>query len=306
MFSVVFMLSWFLCAKPAFAGSKGDWMKLLSDTLPVCKLSIPGTHDSGAIYGGCMLKTQDAGIFSQLELGIRAFDIRLAEKDGKLGVFHSHAFQNMYWETDVLPTFIKFLKEHHSEMLIVSLKREGGSSEAYASLVETSLSAIDAKPFFVWNFCQDLALGDCRGKILFLHRDVVMNKYPGTACEGWKDDATCLMTLRGSNGAEAQVLLQDEYQYASDEEVGLKIEACMRNLHNVAAEPSPSYRWAISFVSATGLPLGTPEVFAKQVNKFVSEYLKQRRSQMCGIVFMDFVQRPEGLELLDCLIRGNN
>lgn len=32
MFSVVFMLSWFLCAKPAFAGSKGDWMKLLSDT----------------------------------------------------------------------------------------------------------------------------------------------------------------------------------------------------------------------------------------------------------------------------------
>ena len=74
MFSVVFMLSWFLCAKPAFAGSKGDWMKLLSDTLPVCKLSIPGTHDSGAIYGGCMLKTQDAGIFSQLELGIRAFD----------------------------------------------------------------------------------------------------------------------------------------------------------------------------------------------------------------------------------------
>ena len=212
MFSVVFMLSWFLCAKPAFAGSKGDWMKLLSDTLPVCKLSIPGTHDSGAIYGGCMLKTQDAGIFSQLELGIRAFDIRLAEKDGKLGVFHSHAFQNMYWETDVLPTFIKFLKEHPSEMLIVSLKREGGSSEAYASLVETSLSAIDAKPFFVWNFCQDLALGDCRGKILFLHRDVVMNKYPGTACEGWKDDATWLMTLRGSNGAEAQVLLQDEYQ----------------------------------------------------------------------------------------------
>ncbi len=87
MFSVVFMLSWFLCAKPAFAGSKGDWMKLLSDTLPVCKLSIPGTHDSGAIYGGCMLKTQDAGIFSQLELGIRAFDIRLAEKDGKLECF---------------------------------------------------------------------------------------------------------------------------------------------------------------------------------------------------------------------------
>ena len=82
MFSVVFMLS--VLVQTSFA-SQGDWMKLLSDTLPVCKLSIPGTHDSGAIYGGCMLKTQDAGIFSQLELGIRAFDIRLAEKDGKAG-----------------------------------------------------------------------------------------------------------------------------------------------------------------------------------------------------------------------------
>ena len=73
MFSVVFMLSWFLCAKPAFAGSKGDWMKLLSDTLPVCKLSIPGTHDSGAIYGGCMLKTQRCRHILAIRIGHSCF-----------------------------------------------------------------------------------------------------------------------------------------------------------------------------------------------------------------------------------------
>ena len=62
----------------------------------------------------------------------------------------------------------------------------------------------------------------------------------------------------------------------------------MRNLHNVAAEPSSSYRWAISFVSATPSVTVHLKFLLKQVNKFVSKYLKTRRSQMCGIVFMDF------------------
>lgn len=306
VFTVVLALGCLLCAKSALADNKGDWMKLLPDALPICKLSIPGTHDSGAIYGGCMLKTQDSGISSQLQQGIRAFDIRLAEKDGRLGVFHSHAFQNTYWETDVLPSFIEFLKEHPSEMLIVSLKREGGAVEAYASLVAASLSATDVKSFFVWDFNKDLLLGDCRGRILFLHRDLAMDEYPGAVCKGWADDATCLMTLCGKNGAEAQVLLQDEYQYVSDKEVGQKVEACISNLGNVATEPDSSYRWGISFVSATGLPKGTPEFFASEVNKQVAEYLKKSGKQVRGIVFIDFVQRPEGVELVGSLIKEND
>ena len=59
---------------------KVEWMKVLQDTLPVCKISIPGTHDSGSTKGGCMLKTQTADIPAQLQKGIRAFDIRLKEK----------------------------------------------------------------------------------------------------------------------------------------------------------------------------------------------------------------------------------
>lgn len=104
---------------------KVEWMKVLQDTLPVCKISIPGTHDSGSTKGGCMLKTQTADIPAQLQKGIRAFDIRLKEKNGKLGVFHSHAFQDIYWEEDVLLAFISFLQAHPSETLIVT-EKEGG------------------------------------------------------------------------------------------------------------------------------------------------------------------------------------
>ena len=80
---------------------KKEWMKFLPDTLPVCKISIPGTHDSGTVKGGPMLQTQVVGIPEQLQQGIRAFDIRLEKKDNKLGVFHSYAFQDTYWEDDL-------------------------------------------------------------------------------------------------------------------------------------------------------------------------------------------------------------
>lgn len=28
-----------------------EWMRILHDTLPICKISIPGSHDSGSIKG---------------------------------------------------------------------------------------------------------------------------------------------------------------------------------------------------------------------------------------------------------------
>ena len=33
-----------------------EWMRILHDTLPICKISIPGSHDSGSIKG-CLLYT---------------------------------------------------------------------------------------------------------------------------------------------------------------------------------------------------------------------------------------------------------
>ena len=98
--------------------NRSAWMKGLSDEIPVCQLTIPATHDSGALLGGEALQTQDITIREQLEIGVRGFDIRLqACENGKLGVYHSVQFQEIYWETDVLPAFIEFLKKNPSEMI---------------------------------------------------------------------------------------------------------------------------------------------------------------------------------------------
>ncbi len=284
---------------------KTDWMKCLPDTLPMCKISIPGTHDSGTTRGGRMLKTQAVGIPAQLQQGIRAFDIRLEKKNGKLGIFHSYAFQKIYWEDDVLPAFISFLQAHPSETLIVSLKKEGGELQDYASLLSASLSDPANRNYFVQDYHPELRLKDCRGKILFLHRDPAMDDYPGAACVGWKDNATCLLTLRNKDGKEGVVLLQDEYQYESDKDAGKKIEVCVNNFNKISAEPVSSCRWGISFVSATGLPSGTPAVFAQKINGPVVDYLKKADKWNCGIVFIDFIDRQGGKELVEYLIDSN-
>ena len=287
------------------AALRPEWMRILHDTLPICKISIPGSHDSGSIKGGHMLKTQATDIPAQLQQGIRAFDIRLEKKDDKLGVFHSHAFQDIYWEDDVLPAFIHFLQTYPSETLIVSLKKEGGESRDYASLLSASLNNPKYQSYFVMDFRPELTLKDCRGKILFLHRDYAMDNYPGAACVGWEDDSTCLLTLRNKDGKEGIALLEDEYQYESGEEAGKKVGVCVRNIEGMSAEPVSSRRWGITFVSATGLPLGTPKVFADKVNKSIADYLKQKNSRNCGIVFIDFVCEPGGKDLVEYLIDSN-
>lgn len=284
---------------------KTEWMKYLQDTLPMCKISIPGTHDSGTTKGGRMLKTQTESIPAQLQLGIRAFDIRLEKKNNKLGIFHSHAFQDIYWEDDVLPAFISFLQAHPSETLIVSLKKEGGELQDYASLVSASLNNPAHQRYFVTDFNPELTLKDCRGKILFLHRDRAMEDYPGAACVGWDDNSSCLLTLRNKDGKEGSVLLQDEYQYESGKDAGKKIAACIRNFDKVSEEPASSHRWGISFVSATGLPLGTPKVFADQINQPVADYLKKAGKRNCGIVFIDFIADKGGRNLVEYLIESN-
>lgn len=132
-----------------------------------------------------------------------------------------------------------------------------------------------------------------------------MDNYPGAACVGWEDDSTCLLTLRNKDGKEGVALLEDEYQYESGEEAGKKVGVCVRNIEGMSAEPVSSRRWGITFVSATGLPLGTPKVFADKVNKSIADYLKQKNSRNCGIVFIDFVSEPGGKDLVEYLIDSN-
>lgn len=285
---------------------KVNWMQHIADTIAACNVVLPGTHDSGALHGGALLQTQTINIPAQLESGVRAFDIRLREHKGQLGLFHSHAFQRVYWESDVLPALINFLKHHPSEWLVISLKREGGEAADYRRLLSQSLSNEAYTPYFLSNWTANCTLAECRGRILFLHRDEVMECFPGVRCEGWADNATCLLTLRTAQGDTTQVLLQDEYQYKSADESPKKQKAILNSLRQMhRPDKAATYRSGISFVSATAYPYATPKHFAKRLNGAVAEQIALEELTPRGILFIDFIDLPGGKQLVEQLIRSN-
>lgn len=281
-----------------------EWMKEVSDKTRICKLSIPATHDSGALNGGRFLQTQDITIEQQLSIGIRGFDIRLKAENNGLMVYHDTAIQNISWEKDVLPTFLKFLKDHPSEMLIVFVKCEGGSKDDYRKLLSQSMNTSQNKPFFIWNFNEALTMGNSRGKILFVHRDDIGIPYPGVMTAGWKDNVACDMTFISPTGQHASVSLQDEYQHRYVGKAPYKMAATLSNMRLSIAEKKASNRWFVSFASATAIPKDGPKDFADKVNAGLLHEL-QGINNGCGLVFMDFVGTADGLLLVNKLIKTN-
>ena len=66
-----------------------NWMSSVSDETFISELSIPGTHDSASDERGCngdACQCQDATLEEQLNLGVRAFDIRLSYDTGAVTI----------------------------------------------------------------------------------------------------------------------------------------------------------------------------------------------------------------------------
>ncbi len=81
-------------ARKAVRGTQ-DWMGGLPDSIELRRLTIPGTHDSGARFGGPWTECQNTTIAQQLQSGIRFLDVRCRITNGSFAIHHGAAFQNM-------------------------------------------------------------------------------------------------------------------------------------------------------------------------------------------------------------------
>lgn len=281
------------------------WMKQLPDSVPLCHLSIPATHDSGALEGGEAFQTQDLTLEEQLELGVRGFDIRLKACDNNLlGVYHSIVFQDMYWETEVLPAFITFLEEHPSEMLIVFVKKEGGSNTAFTDLLTQSLASPQNAPYFVTQVSNDITLGACRRKILLIHRDHLLTDFPGAQCHGWQNNTSSRVTLKDRHGNKVETSVEDHYQFPTAASAEEKAALAWSHIKQVAEEDKHSHTWHFTFASATALPEDGPQAFATIVNAQLAQRMTNAPANY-GIIFMDFAGTPDGRTLIHKLIHAN-
>ncbi len=159
-----------LGAAPASAAALGtqDWMAGLGDSTALQRMTIPGTHDSGATRGGLYVACQNTSIAQQLDSGIRFLDIRCRVTGGSFAIHHGSFFQDLMFG-DVLAACANFLAAHPAETVLMRVKQEysGESDATFRAVFDDYLDHRGWRPLF--RIADALpTLGQARGKVVLL------------------------------------------------------------------------------------------------------------------------------------------
>ncbi|MFJ8917883.1 phosphatidylinositol-specific phospholipase C [Streptomyces sp. NPDC102415] len=160
-------------AGPAVAAPAGvlgtqDWMGAVPDATPLRHLTIPGTHNSGARFGGPWTACQNTTIAEQLTSGIRFLDVRCRISGDAYAIHHGASYQNLNFD-DVLGACRDFLAQRPSETVLMRVKQEY-SEESDAAFRRIFDIYLDGKG---WRSLLRLDpvlpdLGGARGKVVLL------------------------------------------------------------------------------------------------------------------------------------------
>ncbi|MFF7181782.1 phosphatidylinositol-specific phospholipase C domain-containing protein [Streptomyces sp. NPDC008121] len=268
-------------APPARARSRvlgtQDWMAGHGDPTPLQKLTIPGTHDSGARFGGLWAACQNTTIAQQLDSGIRFLDIRCRVTGGSFAIHHGAAYQNMMFG-DVLVACRAFLAAHPSETVLMRVKQEY-SEDSDATFRQIFDDYLDVRG---WRSLFRIgagipALGEARGRVVLLA------------------DNAGLPGVRYGDGALFDI--QDDYMA----EPGAKYPKIESHFRKAAGQPGKLF---LNYVSTSAyLP---PRWNSDRLNPRVHAFLDGAEAagwKGLGIVPLDFPATRSGL--VESLIRHN-
>ncbi len=264
-------------------GSEADWMADLADARGVAELSIPGTHDSGALlepYPG-LAQAQTLAIADQLAAGVRYFDIRCRHFEDAFLIYHGPIDQDQTFD-EVLATMSKFLDAHPGEALVVSIKEEAAPDGNTRSFEATFASYV-AQARDRWYLGDTLPrLGDVRGRLVLLRRFAASAAPLGLDGSGWADDATFSLTTAASLRIEDDYIVSDNAaKWTAITE--LLAEARSGDAATLFLDYTSGYQ------TISGLP-NIPSV-AGDINARLDGFLAdpQNRHARLGVLAMDFV-----------------
>ncbi|MFC9588092.1 phosphatidylinositol-specific phospholipase C [Streptomyces yangpuensis] len=155
---------------PASAAALGtqDWMAGLGDATALQRMTVPGTHDSGATKGGLYVACQNTSIAQQLDSGIRFLDVRCRVTGGSFAIHHGSFFQDLMFG-DVLVACRNFLAAHPGETVLMRVKQEysGESDATFRAVFDDYLDNRGWRPLF--RIADALpTLGQVRGRVVLL------------------------------------------------------------------------------------------------------------------------------------------
>ncbi|WP_055601840.1 phosphatidylinositol-specific phospholipase C [Streptomyces aureus] len=144
------------------------WLGAHPDGTPLVRLTIPGTHDSGARFGGPWSECQNTTIAQQLAFGIRFLDVRCRVTGGSFAIHHGASYQNMMFG-DVLVACRDFLAAHPSETVLMRVKQEY-SSDSDATFGAVFTDYLDNRGWRSLFRVGDTvpSLGEARGKVVLI------------------------------------------------------------------------------------------------------------------------------------------
>lgn len=285
-------------AQAAHAG----WMASLPDTVPVCRLSIPGTHDSGTSGVRFPMRhyarTQTMDLSEQWDAGIRFFDLRPKLEGGKLKIYHGPANCHLGFD-EALLIIKRKIEAYPTEFCVVMTNSAGGGQTAVDMTMDIINSVIPSH--MLASFSGDMTLADMRGRVLLIHRNLPSKgrDYPGTVVRGWPGNGSSYQArMVSSTGNSAGLWAQD---FFTDGGRGNYLDSKWDMVTGMvrAFASAPEGVWCINHLSGyTGSGISTNiNRNARVTNARLLEYLGNHKKPV-GIVSMDFPQQ----ELIDAII----
>jgi len=262
------------------AGAAGNnWMASLNSDLYLSQFSIPGTHESMALYESFSgtAKCQNLNLSSQLNAGVRFVDIRCRHLNNAFVIHHGSVYQNANFD-DVLNAVISFLNTNPSECVMMSVKEEYNASGNTRTFEQTFDSYVAKNPS-KWNLSSSIpTIGSAKGKITLFRRFGANSIPKGIDASVWPDNTSF------TYGA---LSVQDNYVVSDNNTKWNQITNQFSNAHN-----SSDNTLYINFCSGykPGL-FGIPNIpaVANDINSRLVTYFSTATFGRKGVVLMDFV-----------------
>ena len=263
-----------------------DWLSMVRDETKVCKLTIPGTHDTmtGMGFYQPVLKyifnttaiSQVSTLEEQMNSGLRFFDIRpvvstdTIAKKKILRLTHgiSELDITFEWTIDQLQSY---LKAHPSEFFIVKLQFDNGFEDQkdLYTLLSNVLHMSKYQGLFVDNWRPDITVGEMRSKILWLSRYDLRPfnaafHYPIVYCD-WPDEdpdieedinpeaqRNCGMYNMTDTTLTAKLYKQDYYKTTTEKRMKNKQQTVIEMMHSAreATASNDNNIWIVNHCSA--------------------------------------------------------
>lgn len=260
--------------------SGNGWMGALETDWPIQQLSIPGSHDAGALHEPLSgtAKCQDLTIAEQLATGVRFLDIRCRHLGDTFVIHHGPIDQKQTYE-NVLGTVTTFLKANPGECVILSVKEEYQAEKNTRSFDQTFDTYVAKDPERWWLKPELPRLSQVRGKIVLFRRFSSPSQAKGIDASNWPDNKTFSSGL---------LRVQDVYQSPNPETKWWSVDSMLKEARQ--GEPNPNTLF-VNFTSATGSRMGIPNIpsISTPMNRKITEYFMNQPKARCGIIVMDFV-----------------